>query len=258
MNMDKFQSSRSGKTEVLDTPFPLASEPGGSASALEQLLQQAGDLTDADRTRLLQALRGVEVAPRADFPPEVNARLEVAASYVQANIASVPRSFKEKAEQQLRVALSAGTASQRVMWIRRAADSLVEGYGRVAACKPGCAHCCHIPVKISQAEAQALGKAIGRKPVMPAQHAPAPADQEACSFLVDEQCNIYSDRPAVCRYHMNMDVDDLLCRPVPGGDVPVPYLDVRPVVVARVATGGRAAYADIRQWFPRSSNAGVV
>lgn len=253
MNMEKFQKSPSGKTEVLDPPFPLASEPRASASSLEQLLQQVGDLSDAERARMLQAIRGVEVAPRADFPPEVNARLELAASHAQTNIASVPRTFKEKAEQQLRVALSSGTASQRVMWIRRAADSLAEGYGPVSACKPGCAHCCRIPVKISLAEAQALGKAIGRKPVPPSQHGPVPTEQEACSFLVDEQCSIYSERPAVCRYHMNMDVDELLCRPVPGGDVPVPYLDVRPVVVARVATGGRAAYADIRQWFPVAS-----
>ena len=218
---------------------------------LEQLIEHAGDLSDAERTRLQQALRGVEVSPRADFPPEVNARLEVAARYVQASIGSVDPVFKEKAQQQLRVAMGAGTASQRVMWIRRAADTLAGGYGPVSACKPGCAHCCHIPVKISQAEAQVLGKAIRRKPVGPRQHGPAPADHEACSFLQDGRCSIYTERPAVCRYHLNMDIDDLLCRPVPGGEVPVPYLDVRPLVIARVATGGRIDYADIRQWFPR-------
>ncbi len=249
--MDKFKNELPGDADVLAPPFPLASTTAAGSSPLEQLLAQAEHLSDEERTFVLQALRGVPVEANEAFPPEVNARLAVAEEHARNSIVGVPRAFKEKADQQLRVAMGAGTASQRVMWIRRAADTMAEGYGPVAACKAGCAHCCHIPVKISLAEAQVLGKAIGRKPVPPAQHGPAPAEQEACSFLVDGRCSIYAERPAVCRYHMNLDIDDLLCRPVPGGAVPVPYLDVRPLVMARVVTGGRTAYADIRQWFPR-------
>lgn len=250
MNMDKFQNGPAGGTDALDPPFPLASTLAAGSSPLEQLLAQADHLSDEERSFVLQALRGVPVEANKAFPPEVNARLAVAEEQARNSIVSVPRAFKEKAEQQLRVAMSASTASQRVMWIRRAADTMADGYGPVAACRSGCSHCCHIPVKISLAEAQVLGKAIGRKPVPPAQHGTAPAEHEACSFLVDERCSIYAERPAVCRYHMNLDIDDLLCRPVPGGAVPVPYLDVRPLVMARVVTGGRSAYADIRQWFP--------
>lgn len=249
MNMDKFKKGEVGGRDGLTPPFPLAGQSAGSASMLEQMLAQA-DISDEDRTAALQALRGAPIKASEDFPPEVNARLAVAVEHAKNSIGSVPATFKEKTEQLLRVAMKAGTASQRVMWIRRAADVMAEGYGPVSACRDGCAHCCHIPVKIRQAEAQALGKAIGRKPVPPAQHGPEPAHQEPCSFLQDGSCNIYADRPAVCRYHMNMDIDDLLCRPVTGVGVPVPYLDVRPLVMTRVATGGRTAYADIRQWFP--------
>lgn len=254
MNMDKFKTGAVGGKVELEPPFPLADalarESGDADSVLEQMLARA-DLSDEDRAGVLRALRGVPLQASENFPPEVNDRLAVAEANARANLARVPRDFKDKAEQLLRVAIGASTASQRFLWIRRAADAIAEGYAPVSACKAGCSHCCHIPVKISQAEAQALGKAIGRKPLAPAQHGPEPAYQEPCSFLQDGRCSIYSERPAVCRYHLNMDIDDLLCRPVAGAAVPVPYLDSRHLAMARVATGGRTAYADIRQWFPR-------
>lgn len=238
-------------------PGPLAAgpvagtqPPGSGRLSMADLVDQA-DLSPEDRAKVLQALQGVPMKSNEAFPAEVNARLPVANNQALENIGRVPAEFKEKAQQLLDVAYRAATAGQRVMWIRRAADALAEGYGPVSACRSGCAHCCHIPVKISLPEAQVLGKAIGRKPVAPANHGPAPAEQEPCSFLRAGQCSVYSERPAVCRGHMNMDVDELLCRPVPGAGVPVPYLDVTPVYVARVATGGRTSYADIRQWFPR-------
>jgi uncharacterized protein len=208
------------------------------------------DMTEAEKASVRDALVGTNMAPSEAFSPEVNERLEVAGQQAENAVASVPSPWPT-VHKLISAANSASTAEKRVLWINKAADALANAYQPVAACKSGCSHCCHIPVNLTKAEAEVLGKAIGRKPVPLASHTPPDQSTEfqPCSFLVDDDCSIYKDRPSVCRTHLNMDQDDLLCRLVPGARIPVPYLDTRPLVMARVMAGGRSANADIRQWF---------
>ena len=54
----------------------------------------------------------------------------------------------------------------------------------------------------------------------------------------------------VCRSHMNLDQDELLCRLIPGVAVPVPYLDTRLLALASIEIlGASQPLADLRQWF---------
>lgn len=72
-----------------------------------------------------------------------------------------------------------------------------------------------------------------------------------CTFLAAGRCSIYEHRPISCRLQINVDVDDLLCRLVPGEAITVPYLDTRTEKVASLLIlGANARIADIRDWFP--------
>ncbi len=216
---------------------------------LLDLLDQL-DMSEADRASVRDAIVGTSMAPSESFSSEINARLATAGQYAKSAIESVPSPWPV-VFQLLNAANSASTAAKRVLWINKAADALAKTYQPVSACKVGCTHCCHIPVNLTKAEAEVLGKAIGRKPAPLASHTNDDSVEfPPCSFLVNGKCSIYEWRPSVCRSHMNMDQDDLLCRLVPGARIPVPYLDTRPIVMSRVQAGGRSSNADIRQWFP--------
>lgn len=199
---------------------------------------------------LLQVGRSAEQS--RPLPPEIAERVDGMHERAARRMRTVSPEVKQRAMQLLQAGLQAGTAAKRVIWLQRAADAIGHGYAGVSACRTGCSHCCLIPVKISEVEARVIGKALGRSPVSVNSHSPAPkvGDWTPCSFLRDGKCSIYTHRPAVCRSHLNLDVDDLLCRPLPGVSVPVPYLDVAPHVVASIEIAGRLPWADIRQWFP--------
>ena len=55
-------------------------------------------------------------------------------------------------------AAQASSVAKRVMWLRKAADTLHGSVASLAACRKGCSHCCHISVMLSRAEAKVIAK----------------------------------------------------------------------------------------------------
>lgn len=171
-------------------------------------------------------------------------------------------------------AVGATKVSQRVHWLRRATDQVLDAAQGQSACRKGCNHCCHIGVHIPEPEARVIAAEIGRPLAQPSADrilaASASLEPEAiqatltkqqalsdlhagtpCPFLVDSACSIYAHRPLACRQLINVDDDDLLCRLVPGTAVTVPYLDLRDLQMGAIsALGVRMRIADIRDWFP--------
>lgn len=167
------------------------------------------------------------------------------------------------------------TVAQRIHWLRREADLVVEAIAGLSPCSAGCTHCCHLGTLVTEHEAIVIGKAIGRAPadvpeelVMRASDAiEAGAARDLtmakktrvhdgyygvpCPFLDGGRCSIYEDRPMSCRHLINVDVDDLLCRLVPGETITARYLNMRLQQAACLTVMGmNARIADIREWFP--------
>lgn len=138
--------------------------------------------------------------------------------------------------------------------LQELADEVMAPVSGQAACKPGCSHCCHIPVAVSGREAELIGQRIGLKPL------PVPDEQltarttwgydHPCPFLSEERCSIYSHRPMACRWHFNLDVDALLCELLPDRTVPVPLADSRRFQVLYMRFSAGTPLADIRDFFP--------
>lgn len=187
-----------------------------------------------------------------DLPQRVNERLVSAGEVASMRSELVDRGALRLVNQLLTQARNAGTRSKRVLWLKRAADTFSAAVAPHAACRQGCAHCCHISLKFTEAEAIEIGKAIGVPPSTDAADKPErTVENEPCPFLRDGACSIYSQRPIVCRTHFNMDGDDLLCQIVPGAAVPVPYMDNRAILLGTLLVGGTSPrIADVRDWFP--------
>lgn len=162
------------------------------------------------------------------------------------------------------MALQAPSRAKTILWLRKAADRLAQAVEQEVACHRGCDACCHLDVMVTKAEAETIGRSIGRKPVESAPSAMhvgtdlnAPPEYPVrylgtpCTFLSNHECSIHADRPLMCRLHANFDRDNLLCQIVPGETISVPYVDTsieKAVYHAKVAAGGMVA--DIRDWFP--------
>lgn len=200
----------------------------------------------------MTAGRAAQPGPSPEYPAEVNARLLTVWDDVQERVKMADTSRILSIERLARQVRQAGRRRQRVLWLHRTADAFAQAFDGLAACKSGCAHCCHIPLSLGEHEAAEIGAAIGRKPRPAREHVPlqeVAAIGMPCTFLNDEQrCAIYEVRPSICRTHLSLDKDNLLCRLVPGAAVPVPYANALQIqALTAVATG--PTFADIRQWF---------
>ena len=156
---------------------------------------------------------------------------------------------------QAKAAMSKGA---KMFYLNKLADGVVKAAAGIAPCKKGCNHCCKMATLVSIQEAQVIAIETGAKMTMPArfnqfgeimqqQHAGVP-----CTFLTDEGCSIYEQRPFACRVHYSVDADNLLCEMVPGETIRSPNFNAQEYDEAFVAAFGGALtmkYADIREFF---------
>lgn len=147
----------------------------------------------------------------------------------------------------------------RLLW--QMADLFVDTTKNVSPCARGCNHCCYQPVQIGKMEADYIGQAIGVAP------AAAPYHLERtdayigapCVFLKQGACSIYAHRPFVCRTHVSMAPDDILCRIFPGEAIRVPYYNVMSLYkILAEALDEDPVYraADVREFFPEGRRHG--
>lgn len=204
-------------------------------------------------------------ARQAEGHGELEARVEQLRSRVS----------EEQRLRLMRQALSSKTVSQRILWLRREADHVATAAAGLTPCQAGCSRCCHTAVFVAEPEALAIGKAIGLTPVSvhagrftrasdimaggpSMEHASKLREQvqtefygAPCTFLQAGRCSIYAHRPMACRYLINLDTDDLLCRLVPGETVKARYFNMQKQQAGYIgAMGLNARIADIRDWFP--------
>lgn len=118
-----------------------------------------------------------------------------------------------------RVCEAPGTHRAKQFRLLKIADRFNAAIAPLAACRPRCAHCCHMPTMIYAHEAERLAAASGRKMAHPAlkRFDIALFDsqkyyRQPCPFLRDSLCTVYEARPVICRLHhsLNTDADD--CR----------------------------------------------
>jgi Fe-S-cluster containining protein len=181
-------------------------------------------------------------------------------------------------------AFKAKTAPQRLLWVQRAADLVVQAVlaAGAAACRRGCNHCCHIAVQVTQVEAEAIAKSTGRPMVKAPADALRPAEVEEwggvktaldaskrrsvaqyhgvrCPFLSSQgDCVVYEVRPLACRYHYNIGDDAEGCRlSVDGSEGPPANIfmlnNLTMLAGDALALGVHQPVADIREWFPTDS-----
>lgn len=139
----------------------------------------------------------------------------------------------------------------------RLVDELGSTLQPFLACRKGCDHCCHIPVQMTQLEAERLGRAIGREPNARLRYRPSAPEafgyHTPCPFLKDGMCSVYEHRPFACRHQHSLDSDALFCRlDVPDGyaaSVPRVQYNVA-LLVYGSAMSSSMKVGDIRDWFP--------
>lgn len=208
----------------------------------------------------------VSPAGQTELPDDVRVRLATIEARAAAKVAHLRES--PHAPQLLDAARKARSVKARVTWLHRWGSAWAQPLAEVSACRRGCAHCCHLPVAITSAEAQVIGNAIGRAPAK-LKDAPAVKDLATelgfaerhrgaerrvlgtpCPFLQRGECTVYEQRPFACRTHLSLDDDDLLCRLIEGVDVPVPYANATMVYGVFLAAQPNEQLADIRAFFP--------
>jgi Fe-S-cluster containining protein len=182
--------------------------------------------------------------------PETTIGAERRASHMRQRLdALLPRMnyLFDRAEQ-------ADNGPQKIRFMRQAADLMGEAAKGVAPCADKCSHCCHIPVLMSQTEADLIGKETATKVTKTKYNLSSNTQYVGvpCPFLKAKRCSIYEYRPMACRVHFTMDRDNLLCELVPGANIKAPYFNNLPIIQQLVKVLGQdEAYrhADLRDFF---------
>lgn len=151
----------------------------------------------------------------------------------------------------------AASPAAKVMYLRKLADTLGAAAAPHVPCKDGCSGCCHMSVIMSEIEATQIAKATGAKMRKGAVRYVAEGDERysghACSFLVNNKCSIYENRPYACRVYFVVHRDNSKCQIVPGVPAMAPSIDLNAYHLAYGAAFGEKVaegLADIREFFP--------
>lgn len=96
-------------------------------------------------------------------------------------------------------AIRSSTRAKKVMWLRQAADAAAMRAQPHAACRQGCAHCCHIAVVVTKAEALQIAaetgcyvnSEAGKPPPLP------PKTPRTATPLIGKGCRAHSSRKGV-------------------------------------------------------------
>lgn len=196
------------------------------------------------------------------LPEEVLAHLPAAEIAAEENLERIERgpgaSKLKSLKTELRTTQTPSVPlANKVIRLRHIAGEWSNVFSAQTACASGCNHCCHIGTAVPRSEAKLISKAIGRKLTEPAEVFDIASSSRRstffgvpCTFLVEGKCSIYAHRPLVCRTLVNMDNTDLLCRLVPGGQVPVPYLNTVEIQGYFAYLTQSEQFADLREWFP--------
>lgn len=188
------------------------------------------------------------------------------AAYVNQMVAQAFAPHQSKFQQRVQAVVSDNSSSKTKIYKLQQIMSDVRVFSApYAACKAGCSNCCHMRILISQAEANAIGEAIGVKAAQLPMGSPVKAEDDfgpntPCTFLLNDQCAIYANRPVQCRNYLNIDVDSLLCshenwdlaKQRDPASVGIPMLGAGPIMAAyqMVSNSKSGVYNDIRAFFP--------
>jgi Fe-S-cluster containining protein len=149
------------------------------------------------------------------------------------------------------------STARKVIFLKQAINVLIEATKGISPCAEGCAHCCHMATFITVREAEELAKASGRKMQTPDVYDAPDAIERyqgiPCTFLKDNRCTVYNNRPIACRIHISVDRDNLLCKIIPGEEIRTPTVNTERYNLLHLTTyknPTEICFADIRQFFP--------
>lgn len=163
--------------------------------------------------------------------------------------------FKKEIEKLIKSASQETTARRKLKKVRELIDLLNTSLSGISACQSGCSHCCHIPVLMTQTEANIISEEIQVKAEMPAYSLSTKMSEVGvpCTFLKDNKCSIYDSRPIACRLCHNMDEDSILCNLFPGEQINVPYFDghrYEHLWLQSIGANAAAQIANLSDFFP--------
>jgi len=285
-----FQYRNASTKEPLLRPVPITRSELVSPAELEELVESTLEIDRVNhperfrRAKLLPfRLRSREVASGATSPPSppeaddtfalgnsnmpapLRERLRTVKKTAQRNLQAILERIGDEEWAQIEARIHALVDSRDPPWVRlrglyAIADGLLKHVEGHAACRRGCAHCCHIRVDLVKTEAEMLGSAIRRKPKTPAVGNFDTFDagyHQPCTFLSNGECSIYEHRPLACRVHVNLDEDALLCEinewstklsALPGLAIKETFDWAYGLIC------GTSRHADIREYFPPAQN----
>ena len=130
---------------------------------------------------------------------------KIAVEYANANREKLVQSFpaslsRKEAGLYHRIIKSKGNHLNKLSSLFSEMNEIYAHVNKFTPCEKGCSHCCHIPVSVSELEAEYIEKSlkIKRKPFS----AYDKTQDKPCPFLKNNGCSIYNARPFVCRRHL--------------------------------------------------------